>query len=75
MSLDSEYRFICKQQQELFEYAQKAGADVRAFAGVHRSSPEALSEKPCSVSSRGMAWLYLSAASDRNQAAKPRFMG
>lgn len=38
MSLDSEYRFICKQQQELFEYAQKAGADVRAFAKVFLNS-------------------------------------
>lgn len=32
MSLDYEHRFICKQQQELFEYVQEQGADVRAFA-------------------------------------------
>jgi len=32
MSLDDEHRFICKQQQELFEYVQEQGADVREFA-------------------------------------------
>lgn len=38
MSLDAEHRFICKQQQELFEYAQKKGADVRAFAEAFMKS-------------------------------------
>ena len=32
MSLDDERRFICKQQQELFEYVQEHHGDVRAFA-------------------------------------------
>ena len=38
MSLNAELRFICKQQQELFEYAQKHGADVGAFAEAFMNS-------------------------------------
>ena len=38
MSLDAEHRFICKQQQELFEYVQEKGADVRAFAEAFMKS-------------------------------------
>lgn len=38
MSLDAEHRFICKQQQELFEYVQKKGADIKAFAKAFLNS-------------------------------------
>lgn len=38
MSLNSEYRFVCKQQQELFEYVQKHKADVCEFAKAFLNS-------------------------------------
>ena len=38
MSLDDIHRYICKQQQELFEYAQEHKADVVAFAEAFMKS-------------------------------------
>lgn len=38
MSLDNIHRYICKQQEELFEYVQKQNADVVAFAEAFMKS-------------------------------------
>ena len=38
MSLDDVHRYICKQQQELFEYVQEQGADVITFAEAFMKS-------------------------------------
>lgn len=61
MSLDDIHRYICKQQQELFEYVQAHNADVISFAEafMHSNFCNRSLDKPYSVDQYAdiMNWL------------------